>query len=566
LAPFKSAHLKAVTLLLASSALAAAQQPEGPLQSSGVTLKVTARLTLVDVTVTDAQGKPVHGLTQADFTVKEDGKPQPLRNFQEFGTEILPPQAALPQLPPNVYTNAQPPAPTTSAMNVFLIDDLTTGLADGLKMAPDSVMYQRLQAIKYLQTMPPGTQVAILELTDGIRVVQNFTSDRDILLAAINSLVYKPVAGAYFVAPTPPRCQVANRQSALLVPALEQVAGFLAGIKGRKNVIWFTPGTPWLTNYSSYSRYRCLNDPTQELQRAYGLLTAAQVALYPVDPRGVKDCVRPIDTETSEHPNSNDLAGTGCFNILPEDHGSISDMAKATGGVAYYNRNDLDAAVREAIATGADYYSLSYVPPVSKYDGRYHTINVKVDLPGVHLQYREGYTSIDLAKLPKSAAKNPDKNAPPPVNEFTAAMGHGAAPSTQLLFDVRVTPSTKPATPPAIGSPNPTLKGKPLVRYDFAFTLPSDQITLEDAPDGTRKGSVELAITAYDGGGRMLNFLSQAGAIGVKPEMLAQFLRRPFQVPLQLDLPPGKIFVRVGVRDAPSEKMGTFEIPLTVSK
>jgi VWFA-related protein len=547
-------------MLACASRVIAQQTGNSPPTASGVTLKVNARLTLVDVTVTDAKGKPVHGLTQADFTVKEDGKPQPIRNFQEFGTGVPAVQAAARVLPANVYSNAQPAAATTSAVNVLLLDDVTTGLADGLKMAPDNLMYARIQAIRYLKTMAPGTRIAILEFADGLRVVQDFTSDREVLLAAINSLAYKPVHGAY-VGPPPAKCDVANTQSQMVVGLLEQATAFLSGTKGRKNLIWFTPGTPWLTDYPAFSGDLCLTDYTPELQRAYGLLTAAQVSLYPVDPRGLKDCMPSASAGGSANPLAG--AGLGCFSALPDDYRSTEDLARATGGAAYHSRNDLDAAVGAAIATGADYYSLAYVPPVSKYDGKYHTINVKVDRPGVQLQYREGYTSVDLAKTPTRAEKN--AKAAAPVSEFTVAMGHGVAPATQLLFDVRVLPA-KPGGPAVMGSPNPMLKGKPLVRYEFAFSLPSDQITLEDGAGGTRKGSVELALTAYDGEGRMLNFVSQTGVVAVRPEMMAQFLERPFQVPLQLDVPVGKIFVRVGVRDVASEKVGTVEIPLSVGR
>jgi hypothetical protein len=189
-----------------------------------------------------------------------------------------------------------------------------------------------------------------------------------------------------------------------------------------------------------------------------------------------------------------------------------------------------------------------------------------VDRPGIHLQYRDGYVSLDLAKPPKIASKSRDKNAPRPMSEFQAAMSHGVAPSTGLLFDVRVLPSAKPGGPSAIGSLNPSLKGKPLVRYNFSFILPSNQITLEDGPDQTHIATVELALAAYDGDGKILNSLEQAGEVAVKPEMLASFLARPFQVPLELDLPTGSIFVRVGVRDRSSGKIGTLEVPLTVTK
>jgi VWFA-related protein len=99
------------------------------------TLKVYARETVVDVNVTDAKGNPVHGLTQADFTVKEDGKSQAIRSFEEFGTQPVQP---LPKLPPNTYTNLQPP-PASSAVNILLLDGLNTAPPDATSLqAPNT--------------------------------------------------------------------------------------------------------------------------------------------------------------------------------------------------------------------------------------------------------------------------------------------------------------------------------------------------------------------------------------------------------------------------------------------
>ena len=82
------------------------------------TIKVYSRETIVDVTVTDAKGYPVHGLTRDDFTVKEDGRAQPIRSFEEFGRKAV---QAPPKLPANVHTNLQPPAPS-GATNVLWLD------------------------------------------------------------------------------------------------------------------------------------------------------------------------------------------------------------------------------------------------------------------------------------------------------------------------------------------------------------------------------------------------------------------------------------------------------------
>ena len=105
--------------------------------STAPTLKVYSRETVVDVTVTNAKGDPVHGLTRDDFTVMEDGKKQPIRSFEEFGVQVVPPP---PKLPPNVYTNLQPPAAGgatnvlwldfTNAAPVLAVDCCSTGMGD----------------------------------------------------------------------------------------------------------------------------------------------------------------------------------------------------------------------------------------------------------------------------------------------------------------------------------------------------------------------------------------------------------------------------------------------------
>jgi hypothetical protein len=148
-------------------------------------------------------------------------------------------------------------------------------------------------------------------------------------------------------------------------------------------------------------------------------------------------------------------------------------------------------------------------------------------------------------------------------------MVHGATPSTQLLFNVRITPSTapaKPGDPLVIGTLDPALKNKSLVRYDLLFTLSGDQIALVEGPDGTRKASIQLFIDAYDAEGKVLNYLGQATKWTLKPEQVALFTQQSLPVPVQFDLPSGKIFLRFGVLDVSSQKVGTLEIPETVAK
>jgi hypothetical protein len=168
-----------------------------------------------------------------------------------------------------------------------------------------------------------------------------------------------------------------------------------------------------------------------------------------------------------------------------------------------------------------------------------------------------------------SAAAPSNEPQPPASMGLVAAMGHGQAASTQILFNVRVTPSSspaKPGDPEVIGTLNPALKHVHLVRYDLAYSLPPDQISLASAPDGTHKGTIDFISMAYDGSGKILNVISQTVRIAVRPDEVAQFMQQPLHVLLQFDLPVGNLFVRVGVLDEPSGRMGTLEIPETVAK
>jgi VWFA-related protein len=559
-------------------------------------LHVTSRETQLDVVVTDAKGQPVRDLKQSDFTVKEDGQPQPLRSFEEVREDAKPAERALPALPANVYTNLQH-SPATSAVNILLLDALNTAPADQVNMKQES--------IKYLKNMPPGTRIAVLSLSSSLRILQGFTSDPSLLIAVVDSKKNRALPSPFLDNDSAGvlDSQVADQQdledddtaagiqqfenelateqqdirNRVTLEALNQIAAYLSGIKGRKNLIWFTDGMPLnIFPTGGSNDLQGITDYSLDLRRTADLLTAAEVAVYPIDAR--KLFINPAGgadqhlDRINVHTAANVVTNSGAFE--QKKSGELLGMeavAEATGGAAFYNTNSLKDAVNKAITNGAHYYSLSYVPPDPNYDGRYHSITVDVDRPGVHLAYRRGYNADDIAHNAITASLPLTATAPEPYgNNMQASMGRGVPISTQLLFDVRVSPSTespKTSDTPVLGTLDPKLKDKPLVRYEFEYLLPSRQITFHAGTDGTRTCALEFDIAAYDVFGKLITGLSQTiTPPPFTPQQYQEFVRKPRQFFQQIDLPPGEIFLRVGVLDAVSNKVGTLEIPVVVKK
>ena len=162
-------------------------------------------------------------------------------------------------------------------------------------------------------------------------------------------------------------------------------------------------------------------------------------------------------------------------------------------------------------------------------------------------------------------------NAVPQVKagDMRAAMGRAMPTSTDILFDVEVKPSdepAKPSDPPIFGVLDVKYKTKPLTRYGFQYALPGRQIAFTDGPNGTRKGSLEFDLAAYDADGKLVNSLSQSITFPSPPTRPSNSPKSPFRFFQQLDLPAGQFFVRIGVLDRTSNKVGTLEIPVTVPK
>ena len=407
----------------------------------------------------------------------------------------------------------------------------------------------------YLKQMPTGTRAAVFGTwypPGSLRILQGVTSDPALLGAAVDTMPFDQDGLVMFGTSKMPVmgsgedwCMQQERRNRMTLESLNQIAASLAQIKGRKNLLWFTMRIRSLVDQHPNP---CLSNLFEGVQRAYGLLAAAQVTVYPISVRGVEE----ISVEHAQ-----DILG-------------LETVAEATGGTAFYNSNDIASLTAKAVNTGSDYYTLSDVPPGNEYDGRHHTIKIVTDQPGLKLTYRDEYYAEDLSKLAPTPglalAIDPDSSGPV---DMRAAMGRSMPTSQQLLFDVQVEPSTEPAKPtdpPIFGVLDPKLKAKPLTRYGFVYALPARQLTFADTPDGLHDTALEFDLAAYDAQGNVVTSLRQATKLHLTADQVQQLAKGPFRYFQQLDLPSGALFLRIGILDRTAGKVGTLEIPVTVAK
>jgi VWFA-related protein len=501
-------------------------QPRTTQPSAAPTIRVYSRETVIDVLATDDKGQSVTGLTRADFTIEEDGHPQPIRSFREYSIAGTPPAPR--PLPPHTYTNSRA-LPASGPVQIFLFDT-----ADS---PTDSIVRSRKYIADYFRTMPAGTQAAIFDLspTKGLMLLQGFTSDGQLAASSID----KHFDAEWDV------FQGQRIDDAAKMAALEQLAAYVAGIHGRKNLVLIVPGMPFLIDRDGGYTDPCASGPpdmtkVHRLMDLYDKFTQEEIAIYPLDPLGVH--------------------GLLCGALRAQQ------VADETGG-STDNTNDYKAEAAKIVDSTQHFYTLSYVPTRPDQDGHFHPITIKVNRPGVHLRYRTGYND----EQPQS---------PDPVLQQRMIQGPmrlGAIPTTQVLFDLDVQPTPasnaaafdqaeakiKPASDADKKKIDKSLKGAP---YDVLFRFDPTQIAFAVAPDGKHTASLEFDLGAYDLYSNLLVARSQTMKIALSPAEYDDFMKTPFLFYLPIPLPHGDLMLHAGVFDTVANQSGTLEIAVSVAK
>jgi VWFA-related protein len=538
-------------------------QSQAPNPGSDATaIKSEVRMVLVDVLVTQGS-KPVGGLHKEDLKVSEDGKLQTISFFEEHAGGGISP-VVLPPEPPDTYTN-YPTIKTTDSINVLLLDSLNTQAVDQTYLLP--------QMMKYLRSTlaaPTGARLAIFTLGQKLRMVCGFTADSSANLAALidptsgvkpkfepqlaspNRRVSEDIACARIRSPagqaacrdfmSEERAERTHDRIGMTLQAFQALARYLSQFPGRKNVMWVSGSFP-ISFFPETSPRRDLQreEYRSDIRRTADLLTADQVAVYPISARALTG-METTHPDALGRPVDEESAGREF------DQVAMETLAHDTGGRAFYNTNDLSDAVAEAINSGSHYYSLAYTPTDTTTDGKYRRIELKATNRSYKLNYRRGY----YAENPQTEQASDHTAA---RNPLLPLMSFGMPDFTAILYKVRVAPLK--------GAANADPK-KSVVRYSADFAVSPRDLKLETNPGGVRSGDIQIAIIAHDYDGKVLNAVGSEVPIHIPPDLFPSIQRLGIQLHEQIDLPIGDVYLETGIYDLGASQAGTLGIPLRV--
>ena len=569
-------------------------QSTAPQAASAPIIHAAAHLVAVDVVVTDKEGVAVHGLTAEDFSVLEDHSTQRIQSFEEHSGSAATAEVVTASLRPGTYTNQRVGA-SEPPLCVILIDSLNTSLSDQAAA--------HIQLLKLAQTLPPNSRIAVFRLGAKLSMLQGFTEDTAMLVELLKSKKAGPEMGPLFDEPdlqfaldTPDPgslspmshtmgIHVANAdqlRSDLVVSetlqALRTLGLYLSSLPGRKNLVWLSGSFPIDILLNSNNRPVIPPQGVAEadfrvymeaIRRTALLLQTGNIVLYPVDARGVVDNGMFASARTGNAMASTDVASAmqaaTDFSLRnAQIHSTMKTMASLTGGRAFYDTNDIGGSILEAFNDGANYYSLSYVPSNQNWDGKFRKISVQLARRDLHLYYREGYYAENLDK-PKNGLPNPDP-------AMHTAMVRGTPELSGITFQLKVSPDgtvrTVAVAAPVLqsrGAPPPAqiIKG-PAQHYSITYAVTPSDIQFSPAGADRVQSNLAFSAIAYDSQGKLLN--SNAGMFNtpITKQTYAAVMRDALHIQTGIDLPVGRVYLRVGVHDLGTGKIGVLEVPIEV--
>jgi len=550
--------LLAGLLVCAGAQTAGAQSKEAQPQSTaenGPVLRATTRLVQLNVIVEDRHGKAVGGLRQEDFQLLDNGKAQKIALFvseRERNASAAPTGASEARAAANVFENrAEAGEASAGSVTVVLFDALNTSFSDQA--------HAKAEILAFLRQLRPQDHVAVYLLTKRLTVINEFTQDAESLLAAVERLRTAPSllelkANQAYVSPSDTGLQdpkaalrasnltnemnstlsdIANvERMQITAQALEGIANHVAGVPGRKNLIWVSGSFP-----VSIAMSRNENSPVDlqsqnfapQMERVARAFSQANLAIYPVDAHGL---IIPSDFNAGvAHP----LRQYGSPLTPPagvEEQATMRMLAERTGGKAYINTNDIQGAIRSTLAESQKSYQVGFYPEHENWDGKFHELKLRTKKSGLSLHYRKGYFALEEPQEPETARAALQRAMWSPVD------------ASGVDLKVRVD-AIELATR----------------KLDLRVNVAVGELGLE-AAGGHRRGNLDAIYLQLGAGDAAVVADPLSYPLDFSEQQYEAVLEHGYPLAAKLLIRPETRALRVVVRDAGSGEMGSVTIPL----
>jgi VWFA-related protein len=532
------AVLQAVGLLCS---LAPAQQ------ENDYTFHSQTELVLVNVTVRDKSGNLIRGLKPEDFTVLEDNKTQKILSFDVENLDAVAIQDVT-QTKPLTSPLSQPANPAgggpsaTDAKNPFKDRRLIVLFFDLSAMEPDEIDHAITSAQHYVDSqMAPADLVSIVSLGSSLLVNQDFTSDHELLKKQLQGFSEgggqgfeegttgttegTPDTGQPFTADDT-EYNIFNTDRRL--EALRSVAEKLSHLEQKKSLIYFSSGMD-----------RTGIENQSELRAAVNAAVRSNMAIYTMDLRGLQALVAGGEAQNASMRGTSPYSGQATINALNSNfttQETLVTLASDTGGRAFLDSNDFNQVFKGVQQDTSTYYLLGYHSTNPARDGHYRRIGVKVNVPGVKIDYRRGY----YAPADYQHSTKEDKELQ--LQQELAS----ELPSTDL--------------PLYLGVEYFRLEARKFF-IPISLVVPGSEIPFGRSSDRD-KATLDVIGIVLDSEQRPVTRIRDTVKLVV--DTSSEVRKKNVQYDTGLSLPPGKYHLKFVVRENQTGRMGSFETDVEV--
>ncbi|HET6176463.1 MAG TPA: VWA domain-containing protein [Candidatus Sulfotelmatobacter sp.] len=578
-----------------------------PQQDENFVVRINVNLVQIDAVVTDSKGHRVTDLKAEDFEVFQDGALQKITNFSSVAEGIKPVQQTAVAPQPKGAPLTPPPPVRLKPDQVHRVIAL---VVDDLGISPSGVAQVRAALKKFVDNdLQPGDMVAIIRTGAGIGALQQFTIDRRLLYASIdrvkfnfngrvssfspinpahvfdaNSTLSLPPQGvgnlsqkpddnpssvassnpslSSVYADVPDACSLGVGSAVGSLAAIRYVVQGLRDLPGRKALVLFSesmqmfeqPGYiptrgfqkgPRSGGFEPPNSWTCDFSRLQEgLRKLTDAAERAAVVFYTVDPRGAD----PVMFDVADNPLANVHSMTdNPGKVLADRRSGLRDrhlssqeglqyLADETGGT-FMTHNDIAGAIHDAVDDSGNYFLIGYRPPASTFDekdgrSKFHRVEVRVKRPGLKVRSRTGFFGVPGRERDEFVLPRNEQFARTLVSPFAVNDIHLR---TTTLFSYL----EKPVLNTLI-----YVDGK-----DLAFTTEAD---------GMRNAVFDAVAVTFNEDGQAVDDAQKTYTIRADQENYELALKNGLILTLQHPVQkPGPYQMRVAVRDATSQKMGS---------